>query len=319
MTLKFPCLAYDRVLGAMFVMLLAMPRLSMAAEPFATVCGGQQSYMTDGWKDKIIEGDRGLIADFPWVATLAQAGRPRDAAGHLCGAVIIGDQFLLTAAHCVWDCAGAESKIVAYAGGDVYGNAINKQETALVGPLAIKKIYVHEGFAPENNAHVGIIPRNDIAIVQLAKPIPEDGPGHGVAESAIPATPPDLTNEIETRRFSKVAGFGRKSAYGGTMRQMQMMEARIYDDHLCNLPTMMDGALIPGEMICVGDADSNDRACKGDSGGGLVDASGVRPIVLGLVSWKHGCDVGEGLGAYTNVANYDDWIAKVTSTASVQP
>jgi secreted trypsin-like serine protease len=98
------------------------------------------------------------------------------------------------------------------------------------------------------------------------------------------------------------------------MKAMQKMNARVYDDELCNLRTVMDGALVPGEMLCVGDADSNDRACKGDSGSGLVQGEVAPPLIYGLVSWKPNCDAGSGLGAYTNISYYRTWIEGILET-----
>lgn len=314
MVLKFPFsgsrLPHIKPLLLCLLIIGSTPNVSGAGD-FPNVCKGAREYSNEGWRDKIIAGDRALIKQFPWIATIAAAKPERSADAHLCGAVILGPRWLLTAAHCVWDCRDVEKEIVAYAGGDFYGTPPAGSATELEGPLSIAHVYVNEGFKGENVDRIGVIPRNDIALVELAVPLSF---GERIA-SVKTADQSQLSEMISNRTFAKVAGFGRKSAFGNPMRPMQQMDARIYDNKLCNLATAMNGALIEQEMICVGDADSRDRACKGDSGGGLVGSISGSNTVFGLVSWKRDCDSGQGLGAYTNVSNYGTWIAQVLNNS----
>jgi secreted trypsin-like serine protease len=295
------------------VFALGNSSVSLASD-FPSICGGTSEYSSAGWQDKIIRGDRALIKQFPWIATIASAKPERSADAHLCGAVIIGPKWLLTAGHCVWDCKGSEQQIVAYAGGDFYGDVSAGLGTSLNGPIPISHVFVNESFRGESVEGIGTIPRNDIALVELAESLNFSE----TVKSASLAEQSQLSEAVKNGALAKVAGFGRKSAYGNAMRSMQQMDARIYDNKLCNLPTVMNGALIDKEMICVGDADSNDRACKGDSGGGLVGPTDGNPTVFGIVSWKRDCDIGQGLGAYTNVANYTSWISEVMSDPANQ-
>ena len=52
---------------------------------------------------------------------------------------------------------------------------------------------------------------------------------------------------------------------------------------------------------------------QGDSGGPLVCFTGTNWELTGLVSWGHGCGGKKKPGLYTNVANYIDWIEKITN------
>lgn len=51
----------------------------------------------------IVNGTRPKIAEFPWHATLYIAETPTANKEFICGATIIHDRFLLTAAHCIYD------------------------------------------------------------------------------------------------------------------------------------------------------------------------------------------------------------------------
>ncbi|MEQ8305277.1 MAG: serine protease [Hoeflea sp.] len=263
-------------------------------------------------RPKIIGGENAAIEDFPWSATIAFAAPENDRAAHLCGAVIIGKHWLLTAAHCVHDCEGLEGRIAVYAGGDVYGSTSRTEDQSLRGPLRIRRVVVHKSFRMEapNFGPVELlsVPRNDIALVQLEEGLEPSA----TSQFALLPEADGLRTMIENGKLGAVAGFGRYRAFGISVRKMQFMQARIYADEICNLPTEMNGNLVPGEMLCGGDADGRDRACKGDSGAGLVARNGEQPIVFGLVSWKSDCDSGVGLGAYTNVLNYRDWIETLT-------
>lgn len=58
-------------------------------------------------------------------------------------------------------------------------------------------------------------------------------------------------------------------------------------------------------MLCAG---SQSGACEMDNGGPLTEGS----VVVGIVSYRHGCDVVGYPGLYTDVAAVRDWIIQTT-------
>lgn len=50
-----------------------------------------------------MNGTQPKISEFPWHATLYKEKSPKEAKEFICGATIIHEKFLVTAAHCVYD------------------------------------------------------------------------------------------------------------------------------------------------------------------------------------------------------------------------
>lgn len=75
---------------------------------------------------------------------------------HTCGATIIGEEWILTAAHCIYSPNPADFSVQ-------YGtNEISRDGESIVN---VKQIFVHQGY-DENNYLI-----HDIAVLQLSKPI----------------------------------------------------------------------------------------------------------------------------------------------------
>ncbi|CAH2097577.1 unnamed protein product [Euphydryas editha] len=66
--------------------------------------------------------------------------------------------------------------------------------------------------------------------------------------------------------------------------------------------------IVTENMICAGVLDVGSRdACQGDSGGPLYYSN----ILIGVVSWGHGCAHAIYPGISTSVAPYTDWIVSI--------
>lgn len=102
-----------------------------------------------GRTNRIVGGDETAAHEFPWLSGLSKQGKL------YCGASLISDKLLLTAAHCVYGTEPREIRV--YLGGHNITKDYSEQRR-------VKRIMEHEDF--------DIISfNNDIAILEMDKPV----------------------------------------------------------------------------------------------------------------------------------------------------
>ncbi|XP_014715660.2 transmembrane protease serine 11G-like [Equus asinus] len=233
--------------------------------------------------ERIADGYTAKKADWPWQASLQMDGI------HFCGASLISEEWLLTAAHCF----------------DTYKNP--KLWTASFGttlnpPLMrrnVQSIIVHENYAAHKHD-------DDIAVVKLSTPVM-------FSEDVRRVCLPDATFEVLPNSKVFVTGWGALKANGPFPNTLRQVEVEIISNDVCNQVYVYGGAVSSG-MICAGFLTGKLDACEGDSGGPLVIARD-RNIwyLIGIVSWGIDCGKENKPGVYTKVTRYRDWIKSKTN------
>ncbi|ELK37636.1 Transmembrane protease serine 11F [Myotis davidii] len=233
--------------------------------------------------EKIANGYIAKKADWPWQASLQMDGT------HYCGASLISEEWLLTAAHCF----------------DTYKNP--KLWTASFGttlspPLMrrrVQSIVLHENYAAHKH-------EDDIALVKLSTPVLFSEDVHRVCL-------PDAAFEVLPKSKVFVTGWGALKVKGPFPNTLRQVEVEIISNDRCNEVHVYGGAVSSG-MICAGFLEGKLDACEGDSGGPLVIARD-RNIwyIIGIVSWGIDCGKENNPGIYTKVTHYRDWIKSKTT------
>ncbi|KAG6446132.1 trypsin, alkaline C-like [Manduca sexta] len=103
------------------------------------------------------------------------------------------------------------------------------------------------------------------------------------------------------------AGWGRTTQGGLLSPQLRDVVIYVINRELCaeRYLTLNPPGIVTENMICAGLLDIGGRdACQGDSGGPLYYGN----IIVGIVSWGHGCANETFPGLSTAVAPYSDWI-----------
>ncbi|XP_076993207.1 transmembrane protease serine 11G-like [Tamandua tetradactyla] len=245
-------------------------------------CGlGRESALSS--MERIADGNVARKAAWPWQASLQIDGI------HFCGASLISDQWLLTAAHCF----------------DIYKNPrlwMANFGTALNSPLMrrrVQSIIIHEKYAAHKHD-------DDIAVVKLAIPITFSDDVHRVCL-------PEATFEVLPKSKVFVTGWGALKANGPFPNTLRQVQIEIISNDICNKVDVYGGAVSSG-MICAGFLEGKLDACEGDSGGPLVIARD-RNIwyLIGIVSWGIDCGKENKPGIYTKVTRYRDWIKSKTN------
>ncbi|XP_062055239.1 transmembrane protease serine 11G-like [Lepus europaeus] len=233
--------------------------------------------------ERIADGQIAKKADWPWQASLQMDGV------HFCGASLISEDWLLTAAHCF----------------DTYKNPklwMASFGTTLSPPLMrrnVQSIIVHENYAAHKH-------EDDIAVVKLSTPVL-------FSEDVRRVCLPNATFEVLPQSKVFVTGWGALKVNGPFPNTLRQVEIEIISNDVCNQVKVYGGAVSSG-MICAGFLTGKLDACEGDSGGPLVIAQN-RNIwyLIGIVSWGIDCGKKNKPGLYTKVTHYRDWIKSKTN------
>ncbi|XP_033108586.1 transmembrane protease serine 9-like isoform X3 [Anneissia japonica] len=239
-------------------------------------CGTRMMYRTQ----RIIGGQETQQGKWPWLVSL------QNQYGHFCGAVIIGNIWILTAAHCTYDRS--------VGGINVFLNStIIDHDDGYYAQ--IDEIYMHPDYNDETLDY-------DIALLRLRRSLV-----YSDTVSPICLETNETDNIIYDECF--IAGWGNTDSdvfvdSGSDI----LLEA--------NVPviprTVCDTYYIGGiteRMICAGYEEGEIDSCSGDSGGPLMCPSNDGSwYVSGVTSWGIGCAQAERPGVYANVPLLTSWV-----------
>ncbi|KAL4241093.1 Neurotrypsin [Mactra antiquata] len=240
---------------------------------------------------RIYGGSRASYGMYPW-----QAGIRRRMSGllsyhrHHCGGTIIGEYWVLSAAHCYRDMS---KKQIVVRAGDLNSENRDKYEQEFdVEAVFIHPRYVNLGFD------------NDIALLKL-KPVR----GHGIVfnDYVQPACLPNITTEYVPRRECLISGWGEME---GEVRSKYLRAARVplVDQRTCS---RLHKHSITPNMVCAGYLAGGTDTCAGDSGGPLVCKINSKYTVMGVVSFGEGCAMPNSPGVYARVTSFIPWIRTI--------
>ncbi|XP_038167635.1 transmembrane protease serine 9 isoform X1 [Arvicola amphibius] len=235
---------------------------------------------------RIVGGLSAVSGEVPWQASLKEGSR------HFCGATVVGDRWLLSAAHC-FNHTKAE-QVQAHLG-----------TTSLLGvggspvKLGLRRVALHPRYNP------GILDF-DVALLELARPL--------VFNKYIqPICLPLAIHKFPVGRKCIISGWGNMQEGNATKPDtLQKASVGIIEQTLC-------GALynfsLTDRMLCAGFLEGRVDSCQGDSGGPLAceETPGVF-YLAGVVSWGIGCAQAKKPGVYARITRLKDWILKAMSS-----
>ncbi|KAJ8287792.1 hypothetical protein COCON_G00004510 [Conger conger] len=262
------------------------------------VCGRPQ--VTLSGHQRVLGGADAPAGAVPWQVYLKIHG--------FGGASVIGDQWLLTAAHNV---VQIKTKVVANAEEiEAYVGKNDVRENNATSRLWIASVHPH----PHYDSSSGHNFNNDIALLKLREPITFN-------KFVMPLCLPAEGDKYESGKIGVVSGFGRTDQ--NTLSEtLKYVELPLVDQSTCRkgfdtlektdkpIPDLTDN------MFCAGFSMGGKDTCGGDSGGAFAIRQPDGPYwAAGIVSWGIGCGKRGVYGVYTRVNNYSDWIKKTMKAA----
>jgi len=238
----------------------------------------------------IVGGEDCDISEYPWQAAIY-------ADGYLCGASVIHQYWVITAAHCV-----EESNQVIAAESITIGVGSTNEYAGLFGAggdeYEVEEVISHSAYGNSGN---------DIALLRTKEPIQFDDdvqPISIICSSQVNAGAQDVGV------MAVITGWGNTSEGGQGSDVLQYIEVPIvdYDDPGLNFPWWADVNEVT--EILVGAVDGGMDSCQGDSGGPVAvrNVEDTDWLLMGITSWGSGCAQAGRPGVYTKVSNYINWI-----------
>ncbi len=264
------------------MILLAVTPSSAAAETDgpadATVAAGIQSV-------DVVGGQPAEQGEWGWQVMI-------NAGGFLCGGSLIDANWVLTAAHCVYDSVGnrlmpAELRIIV---GETDRHTVENTEQI----LSVDAIFVHDSYRT-------ISTNDDLALLRLATSATLNK-----FVATIPMASKEQLKLTTAGQAATVTGWGMTSEGGRVANELMEATLPLVDNETCRRSY---GNFITDNTLCAGYAEGGVDACQGDSGGPLVvsDDQGNWYLV-GVVSFGFGCARADYYGVYVRVSQYVAWV-----------
>ncbi|CDQ59888.1 prothrombin [Oncorhynchus mykiss] len=266
---------------------------------------GREQELIDSYQGgRIVKGIDAEVASAPWQVMLYKKS-PQEL---LCGASLISDEWILTAAHCIlyppWNKNFTINDILVRLG--KHNRAKFEKGTEKI--VAIDEIIVHPKYNWKENLN------RDIALLHMRRPVTFTDEIHPVC--------------LPTKQVAKTlmfAGYkGRVTGWGNLYETwtsspksqptvLQQIHLPIVEQDICRASTSIR---ITDNMFCAGfkpEEQKTGDACEGDSGGPFVmkNPDDNRWYQIGIVSWGEGCDRDGKYGFYTHLFRMRRWMKKV--------
>ncbi|XP_033935448.1 coagulation factor VII isoform X2 [Pseudochaenichthys georgianus] len=244
-------------------------------------CGRPQLFFSP----RVINGNNCPKGQCPWQALLTEHNV------FICGAIVLSNRWVLTAAHCVW-------RKPAHVFNVTVGEHDLNVEERTEQRRRVVKVVIHRAYNKSSSD-------SDMALLKLQRPVKL---GPHVVPVCLPARNSSFSRTLASVRVSTVSGWGRVAQRGPAAGVLQRLVLPRVPLQECRLHSNLT---ITKNMLCAGLKAGGSDACEGDSGGPLVTRYKKTWFLTGVVSWGKGCANRNLYGVYSRVSNFLGWIESV--------
>ncbi|XP_026485649.1 trypsin-1-like [Vanessa tameamea] len=237
---------------------------------------------------RVVGGSMSDLNAFPWIARLIY----HNSFG--CGASLINDRYVISAAHCVRGFMWFMFRVK-------FGEHNRCERVTPPETRFVVKMYVHNFTLTELT--------NDISLLLLSSPMEYS---HAIRPVCLPKNAQNLYASAQVT----VAGWGAVGETGSWSCTLLEADLPVLTNEECQ-NTKYNKTKIKDVMLCAGFPETAHKdACTGDSGGPLINENSEHTYdLIGIVSWGYGCARKGYPGVYTRVTKYLDWIRDNTEDA----
>uniref|UniRef100_G1NNS9 Enteropeptidase n=1 Tax=Meleagris gallopavo TaxID=9103 RepID=G1NNS9_MELGA len=234
---------------------------------------------------RIVGGSDARREAWPWIISLHFNSRP------VCGASLVNEEWLVTAAHCVYGRQLQPSTWKAVLG--LYDQS-NMTDTLTV-VQNIDRIVI--------NPHYNKLTKDsDIALMHLQYKVQYTDYIQSICL-------PQKNQQFLPGINCSIAGWGAIRYEGPTSNILQEAEVPLILNEKCQ--EWLPEYTITENMICAGYDMGGVDSCQGDSGGPLMSEDGNQWVLVGVTSFGYECALAQRPGVYVRVAMFVDWIQKI--------
>ncbi|XP_036602610.1 enteropeptidase [Trichosurus vulpecula] len=231
---------------------------------------------------KIVGGNDAKEGAWPWMVSLYFNGR------HICGASLINNEWLVTAAHCVYGRNLITSRWEAVLGLHSTSNLTNPQTVIQL----IDQIIINPHYNKRTKD-------SDIALMHLESKV-------NYTDYIQPICLPEASQVFPDGMDCFIAGWGTIKYQGSVATILQEAQVPLISNEKCQ--QQMPEYNITENMICGGYEEGGIDSCQGDSGGPLMCQEDSRWFLAGVTSFGYQCALPDRPGVYVRVSKFVNWI-----------